>query len=142
MVKVLVDRQKIPCQFNPAAGVEALKEVKSVIIVIGGSTKGLGAAGIDSNKELNRVQQILAKAIEMNLPLIGIHVGGKARRGELSDQFIHLVAPKVSYLIVLKEGDGDEIFSKTALKHGIPMTFVSKISEAQEPLKTIYGKPH
>jgi hypothetical protein len=140
MVKVLADRNKITLQFNPLAGPENLREAKSVIVVIGGSTKGMGAAGIDADKEASRVQQLLAKAKELKVPVIAMHIGGKARRGDLSDRFIHLVVPRSSYLIVVKDGDGDELISKTALKNKIPFMLIDKISEAQEPLKSIYAK--
>lgn len=140
MVKVMAERLKIGLKMNPIAGPESLSEVKSVIVVIGGSTKGMGAAGIDANKEASRIEQILSKAKEMKVPVIGMHIGGKARRGELSDRFIQLVVPNSSYLIVVKEGDLDELFSKIATSNRIPITLVNKISEAQEPLKTIYGK--
>ncbi len=140
MVKVLMDRNKISQQFIPLAGGEDLQNARSLIVVIGGSTKGMGAAGIDADKEASRVQKLLGKARDLKIPVIGMHIGGKARRGDLSDRFIQLVVPQASYLIVVKEGDGDELFSKSALKNNIPIVLVNKISEAQEPLKAIYGK--
>ena len=140
MVKVLADRNKIALKFNPVAEIQHLQDVKSVIIVIGGSTKGLGAAGIDADREAVRIQKLLSKIKELNLPLIAIHIGGKARRGELSDRFINLVSPRASLLMVLKEGDSDGIFSKTASKDNIPILIVDKIAELQDPLKSIYGK--
>ncbi len=140
MVKVLVDRNKIGQKFNPVAESQHLQDMKSVIIVIGGSTKGLGAAGIDADREAARIQKLLAGIKERNLPLVAIHIGGKARRGELSDRFINLVSPKASILLVLKEGDSDGIFSKAASKNSIPIVVVDKIAELQEPLKSIYGK--
>jgi hypothetical protein len=140
MVKVLADRIKMNIQFDPLAGPEKIPGVKSVIIVIGGSTKGMGAAGIDMDKEASRIQKFLAKVKELKIPVIGMHIGGKGRRGDLSDPFINLVAPQASYLIVVKEGDVDGIFLKTAAKNNIPIVFVNKISETQEPLKSIYGK--
>ncbi len=140
MVKVLADRLKISCQFNPLAGPEKIPDVKSVIIVIGGSTKGMGAAGIDMDKEALRIKKFLAKAKELKIPVIGMHIGGKGRRGDLSDSFINLVAPQASYLIVVKEGDADGIFLKTATQNNTPIVFVNKISETQESLKSIFGK--
>ena len=140
MVKVLLDRNKIAYQFNLRGGPDDLKAVKSLIIVIGGSTKGMGAAGIDADKEAARVQRLLAKAKELKIPVVGMHIGGKARRGDLSDRFIKLVVPSSSFLIVVKEGDSDPVFSQGAAKHNIPIALVNRISEAQEPLKSIYGK--
>lgn len=140
MVKVLVERNKIANKFNPLGGIENLQEVKSVIVVIGGSTKGMGAAGIDAEKESSRIQKLIAKAKELRIPVIGMHIGGKARRGDLSDRFINVVAPKSSYLIVVKEGDSDQIFSKISARNNIPIVLVDRISDAQEPLKSIYSK--
>jgi hypothetical protein len=140
MVKVLMDKNKIVHQFSPLGGVEDLQKAKSLVIVIGGSTKGMGAAGIDADKEASRIEKILAKAKELKLPVIGVHIGGKARRGDLSDRFIKMVVPQSSYLIVVKEGDSDEIFSKAASKSKIPITLVNRIADAQEPLKSIFGK--
>ena len=140
MVKVLLDRNKIAYQFNLMGGPDDLKAVKSLIIVIGGSTKGMGAAGIDADKEAGRVQTLLSKAKELKIPVVGMHIGGKARRGDLSDRFINLVIPSSSYLIVVKEGDWDQVFSQGAARQSIPIALVNRISEAQEPLKSIYGK--
>ncbi len=140
MVKVLAERNKILLHFSPLGGVEDVQKAKSLIIVIGGSTKGMGAAGIDADKEASRIQKLLAKAKDLKIPVIGMHIGGKARRGDLSDRFISLVVPQASYLIVVKEGDSDEIFSKAASKNNIPIVLVNRIAEAQAPLKSIYGK--
>ena len=140
MVKVLMDKNKIAHQFSPMGGGEDLQKAKSLIIVIGGSTKGMGAAGIDADKEASRIQKLLAKAKDLKIPVIGVHVGGKARRGDLSDRFINIVLPQASYLVVVKEGDSDEIFSKGASKQNIPIVLVNRIADAQEPLKAMYGK--
>ncbi len=140
MVKVLLDKNKIAYRFNLMGEPDDLKAVKSLIIVIGGSTKGMGAAGIDADKEAARVQRLLAKAKELKIPVVGMHIGGKARRGDLSDRFINLVVPGTSFLIVAKEGDSDQVFSQGAAKQNIPIALVNRISEAQEPLKSIYGK--
>jgi len=140
MVKVLLTRNKIANEMNPQAFGDALGEVKSVIIVIGGSAKGLGAAGLDADKEAARVQKVLAKIKEAKLPLIGMHIGGKSKRGELSDRFIKMVAPQASYLLVVREGDHDGVFSQTASKNKIPITLVDKLADLQQPLKSVYGK--
>jgi hypothetical protein len=140
MVKVLLDKNKTAYRFNPLGGPDDLKQVKSLIVVIGGSTKGMGAAGIDADKEAARVQKLLAKARETRIPVIGMHIGGKARRGDLSDRFINLVILHSSYLIVVKEGDGDQAFSRGAAKHNVPIALVERISEVREPLQSIYGK--
>jgi hypothetical protein len=140
MAKVLLDRNKVALKVAPLAGADDLKDVGSLIIVIGGSTKGLGAAGINTDKEMARVEQLIARAAAQKIPIIGMHIGGKARRGELSDKFVELVTPKSSFLLVVKEGDSDGYFSKVMADKKIGGRIVDKLGDLQEPIKTIYGK--
>ena len=140
MAKVLLDRNKVALNMAPLAGADDLKDVGSLIIVIGGSTKGLGAAGINADKEMARVEQLIARAAAQKIPIIGMHIGGKARRGELSDKFVELVTPQSTFLMVVKEGDSDGYFSKVMVDKKISGRIVDKLGDLQEPIKTIYGK--
>lgn len=106
--------------------------IGTLAIAVGGSGKGLGAAGIDADKEIERVTAILKKA-EGKLPVIVAHLGGEGRRGELSDRFIRLVLPYADYILVVEGGDGnDQLFSKTAQELGIPIDFVKNIAGVGE----------
>jgi hypothetical protein len=101
----------------------------TLTIAVGGSGKGLGAAGIDAEQELERVQAILEKA-SGKCKIIVAHLGGEARRGELSDRFIKAVLPYADYILVVEGGDGsDMLFSKTAEELNIPIDFVKDIAE-------------
>ena len=140
MAKVLLDRNKVVLKLLPLAGPDDLKDVGSLVIVIGGSTKGLGAAGINTDKEMARVEQLIARAAAQKIPIIGMHIGGKARRGELSDKFVEFVTPKAAFLLVVKEGDSDGYFSKVMADKKIAGRIVDKLGDLQEPIKTIYVK--
>lgn len=140
MAKVILDRCKVSLKLAPLAGPGDLTGAGSLVIVIGGSTKGLGAAGINADKEMARVEQLIAGAAAQKIPIIGMHIGGKARRGELSDKFVELVTPKSTFLMVVKEGDSDGYFSKIMADKKISGRIVDKLGDLQEPIKTIYGK--
>lgn len=138
MVKVLLDRGKIEYIINPVGNPEDIKDVKTLILAVGGSSKGLGAAGIDADEELKRVNSIISKAKELKLKIISMHIGGEARRGELSDKFISACVPASNYVIVVEEGNKDNLFTKLTDAGGIPMDTVKKITEASEPLKSAF----
>ncbi len=140
MAKVIFDRCKVSLKLAPLAGPDDLTGAGSLVIVIGGSTKGLGAAGINADKEMARVEQLMAKAAAQKIPIIGMHIGGKARRGELSDKFVELVTPKSTFLLVVKEGDSDGYFSKVMADKKIAGRIVDKLGDLQESIKAIYGK--
>lgn len=140
MVKVLLERNKIAVKTSALAGPDDLQGIKTLIVAIGGSAKGLGAAGVDADKEAARVQKLLAKTKEMGIPILSLHVGGSAKRGDLSDRFISLVMPVSACVIALKDGDKDGFITKTSAKGNATLLLVEKISQTQEPLKTIFGK--
>lgn len=140
MVKVLLERNKVTFKSIPLAEPGDLEGSKTLVIAVGGSSKGLGAAGIDADKELTRVQKVVNKAKQAGIPVLAMHIGGMSKRGELSDRFIGLVIPASAFLIAVKEGDEDGFLTKMAAKGKVSTLFVDKISQLQEPLKTIFGK--
>lgn len=138
MVKVLLDRAKIKYIISPVVKSEEMKDIKSLILAVGGSSKGLGAAGIDAKEELERINAVISKAKELKLKIITMHIGGEARRGELSDKFINACVPVADYVIVVSEGNKDDLFTKLTEAGSIPMDIINKITEAAEPLKSAF----
>ncbi len=135
MVKVLLDRAKIPYKMDPrlAASGLAATGAKTLVLVMGGSSKGLGAAGISTQAELDRTKALVAEAKKQGMKIIGLHVGGEGRRGELSDKFVVDAVPACDYVIVVADGNKDELFTKlTAAK--IPLDQAEKISKVGDPL--------
>ena len=109
-----------------------------MIVVIGGSGKGLGAAGIDVPDEQERVDKILARAREMNIFILGMHIGGEERRGPVSANFVPYAA-EVDYLIVKEDGNQDGYFTKLAADNKIPLYTIQKSMEVADLLKQIFG---
>lgn len=110
-------------------------ETKCIIVVIGGSSKGLGAAGIDADQELERLASIIKVAKEKEIPILAMHIGGMARRGELSDKFVEPVVAACKALIVLEEGNQDGLFTELGKKYEVPVTFIQKKTEGAAVLK-------
>jgi hypothetical protein len=140
MIKVLSEKAGLRYIFDKTASPELVDSVKSVILVTGGSTKGLGAANIDKEAEYKRVKEIVAGARKNKLPVITFHVGGKSRRGTLSDYFNKVAAENADYLVVVTGGDEDGFFSNIAKAKNIPIEFPEKIASIQEILTRIFQK--
>ena len=111
---------------------------KTLVLAIGGSSKGLGAAGIDANQELERVNKLIAAADEKGMTIIALHIGGEARRGDLSDKFVPPSFEKADYAIVVADGNKDGLMSDLASKAGIPMDEVTTMADVVEPLKAAF----
>ncbi len=141
MVKVLMTRAKLQFTLDGQIKADKLKAsgVKTLVLAIGGSSKGLGAAGISAEAEIDRAKAVIAEAKKLGMKIIGLHVGGEARRGELSDKFIVASVASCDYVIVVSEGNKDGLFDKLC-GGKIPLDKVEKISGGAAPLAAAFLK--
>ncbi len=141
MVKVLMTRAKLQFTLDGQIKADKLKAsgAKTLVLAIGGSSKGLGAAGISAEAEIDRAKAVIAEAKKLGMKIIGLHVGGEARRGELSDKFIVASVASCDYVIVVSEGNKDGLFDKLC-GGKIPLDKVEKISGGAAPLAAAFLK--
>ena len=140
MVKILAKKAGLDYEIDKSASLEMLENKKSIMIVSGGSTKGLGAAKIDKEEEYARTKTMIDTAKEKNIKIIAVHVGGKSRRGALSDYFNKLVAENTDHIIVVSSGNQDSYFTNIAAEKSIQLDSTEKIVLIQDVLKRIYSK--
>jgi hypothetical protein len=127
MVNVLFGRAKLNFKLSNNAQVGELAGVKTLVLVIGGSSKGLGAAGIDAAQEGVRVQALINKAKADGIKILAMHVGGESRRGDLTDRYIPMSTANADYAIIVKTGDADGAFAKAM--DGKSMDYAAKIGD-------------
>jgi hypothetical protein len=120
------------------ATVADLQGIKTLIIVPGFSSKGLGAAGTSREQEMERVTTLIEETKKMQIPVLLLHIGGKARRGTQSDDFNRIAAEAARHLIVVKQGDEDGFFSAIAGGRKIGIDVVDKIAGAMTPLAAVF----
>lgn len=137
MVKALADRSQLKYKYDVAAKPAALTGNKTLILVIGGSSKGMGAAGVNQAQEEERAKALIAKAKELKMPIMALHVGGAARRGDLTDRFIPMTAD-ASYMVVVADGDKDKAFTKVASGKKMPIDFASNVADVGKYLKAAF----
>jgi len=139
MVRVLMTRAKLPFKADALIKANGLASGdKTLVLVIGGSSKGLGAAGISVEDEMKRSQELVKKARDLGMKIIAVHVGGEPRRGSLSDGFIRFAVPASDYAIVVSEGDKDGLFTNLTRDAKLPFKKVDKISEVGAPLAAAF----
>ena len=139
LVQMLVQRQKLDSKTVLMATPDDLKGVKTLIIVPGFSSKGLGAAGVSQQQEMERVKALVSSANSLKIPIIMVHIGGNARRQGQSDAFNKVVGENSKYMIVVRQGDEDGFFTEISKNLKLPLILVDKISETEAPIGVLFN---
>ena len=150
--RVLADRAGVPFTFEARPDPEMLDGHKTLVVVLGASTKGLGAAGVDMDAEIAWATGLFEKARQLGMSIVAMHIEGGTRRGPSSERVNTTFAPLVDHLIVkgaspdqewaeAEEADGnaDGLFTTIGAEHGIPVTYIAKTLEAVDALKGLFG---
>lgn len=112
MLKVLMKRLAVDASYESSLSAQGLGSQKVIIAVVGGSAKGLGAAGVTLDQERMRARLLLQEARKRGIHVLLMHIGGARRRGELSDTFIEATTGLADRLIVVASGNLDGIFTR------------------------------
>lgn len=140
IVSTLCSKAGLEVQTNATLSADDLTaDCKTLILAVGGSSKGLGAAGIDEAQELERTNALLAKADELGITVLAMHTGGSARRGTLSDAFIKPAFEAADIAIVVSEGDGDGLMSGILANNNTPSAYVAQAADCLATLQTLFG---
>ena len=137
---VLAKRAGLNATLSKDATQKDLGDKKTLILVIGVSLKGLGAAGLDLDQEKNRVHALIGEAKNKGIALLCLHLGGEARRGDLSDQMIQTFLPEAQMAIVVKSGNADGLFTSICEDKNIPLYEVDRTADIQKPLEEIFSR--
>ena len=139
MIEQVMKRLKtVAYTYNPTATSADLGGVKTVVIAVGNSTKGLGAAGISQDQETARAKEFMAAAKKAGVKVICCHIGGATRRGALSDAFADMVLPLSSFILVKEDGNEDGKFTSFAAANNIPITLVYGSKDTVDAFKQIF----
>jgi hypothetical protein len=137
MVKVVLKKLGVSGRLEKLLQVDELMDEKVLITVVAGSSKGLGEAGIDKDAEIARMQTVIEAAKAKGMKVLVMHIGGKGRRGTLTDLFIVEAVPMADSLIVVEGGNYDELFTELVEGTDIEIIPASSVRETQEPLTLV-----
>lgn len=138
IASILAKRAGLNFTLSKLASGTDLEGVKTLVLVLGTSLKGLGAAGLDLDKEKERVGDLVAAARQKNIRLLCLHLGGESRRGSQTDELMAVCLPPAKLVIVVKSGNADEFFTKICREKDIPLVEVEKAADALEPLRKAF----
>jgi len=122
--------------FNPSADASDLNDVESLVIVVGHSDIGEDLHNIDHEDEIKRVEALIDQAQVLELPIIGVYIGGKQTNHSKTNQLLELVFSNSTYNIVTSEEHAliTKLFDNTK----VPIIYVDTVKEINGPFLSIF----
>lgn len=131
MLTAILGRLDITCTSNAMAVPDDLGEARTVILVVGASSKGLAASEMALEDEQARAEK-WATALEMgDRQVVVAYLGGSARRDDPTMSLVQLILPSADALLVVSEGDTDHYFKDFAADIGIPYLAPPSVAESK-----------
>lgn len=116
------------------------KGYKVLILTMGTSLKGMGAAGVDLGSEIARCNALVAEARKQKMFVIGAQIEGLKRRTDDSDERSNkAVCAVADLLLIRKEIDHDSYFTNVAKQKGIPLIRTKEALDFRYALGTLFG---
>ncbi|MDY4032818.1 MAG: DUF6305 family protein [Pyramidobacter sp.] len=140
MVRVVLRSLKVATDYEPLMKPESLKDQKVLVAVVGASSKGMGAAGINQEDELARAKALCEAAAGKGMKILVMHVGGEGRRGGSSNAFIEAASAYADDFIVVDGGNTDGLFDRLAAARKAEILTAPNVKGTKEPLKTLLAK--
>lgn len=135
MLNTVMKATGVEYAYEPLADADMVANYKTVIIAVGASTKGLGAAGISEAQETARAKAVMEAIKENDIEVICCHIGGATRRGALSDTYADMVLAEASYMVLKEDANFDYKFTKYAEDNKLPLTLIY----ASKDTKTVFA---
>ena len=138
LANVLIKKAGLDFSLVKLATGKDLEGRKTVVLVLGASLKGLGAAGLDLARERDRVTALLTAARDKNIPVFCLHLGGADRRGQTTDALVAAFLPLAKMAVIVKSGNRDGLFTKICRAKNIPLIEVEKTIDSTEKIKKAF----
>jgi len=141
MVKMISQQVGIKITQNDLITAEGLEgsNYKTLIVTMGTSGKGMGAAGTNMKEEAARINNLITTAKENGLQVLGAHIEGMARRADDNDaKSIEIVMPQSDALIIKDASNQDGFFTEKSEELNIPAVFFDKNNEMGKAIKKLF----
>ena len=104
----LLDTAGITYTANQALTAADVTANDILIVVVGGSSKGMGGAGVTTSSEVERAKGFAGKE---GLEIIVVQLGGDATRGETSDPMYKAICGAADVTLILEAANTDALFT-------------------------------
>jgi len=115
--------------FMPQARDVDLKDIKTIVFVVGYSSLGEKLQGISYEEEKIRIEKLLQKAKDDKLAILTVVIGREQLHDKKNEELLKLIGKQADYLIGMRDSSSTSILTDLAKDEDIPLTLVNKVND-------------
>ena len=124
--------------FMPQARDTDMKDINTLVFVIGYSSLGTKLQNVSFDEEKMRIEKLLEKAKEEKMRVLTVIIGGEGFYDKNTEEFLRLVGAQTDYLIGLRDSNYCGILIELAKERDIPLTLAASIKDISGPFASAF----
>jgi hypothetical protein len=138
IIRDIANQLMIRSFFMPQARDVDLKDIKTIVFVVGYSSLGAKLQDISYKEEKMRIEKLLQKAKDDKLTVLTVVIGSEQLQDNKTEELLRLIGKQTDYLIGMKKSSRASILTELATDGDIPLTLVNKINDISEPFASAF----
>ncbi len=124
--------------FMPQARDVDLKDIKTIVFVVGYSSLGAKLQDVSYEEEKLRIEKLIHKAKENKLTVLTVVIGREQLHDNKTEELLRLIGNQTDYLIGMRESSSESILAELAEDGDIPLTLVKEVNDISEPFASAF----
>ena len=124
--------------FMPQARDVDLKDIKTIVFVVGYSSLGAKLQDVSYEEEKLRIEKLIQKAKDNKLTVLTVVIGREQLHDNKTEELLRLIGKQTDYLIGMKESSSESILTELAADGDIPLTLVKEVNDISEPFASAF----
>ncbi|MHB1394931.1 MAG: DUF6305 family protein, partial [Clostridia bacterium] len=138
IVRDISNQLMIRSFFMPQARDVDIKDIKTIVFVVGYSSLGAKLQSISYEDEKIRIEKLLEKAKDNKLTVLTIAIGREQPHDNKTEELLRLIGKQTDYLIGMRASRSESIMAELARDRDIPLTLVNEVNDISEPFASAF----
>jgi len=138
IIRDMANQLMIRSYFMPQASDMDIKDMNTIVFVVGYSSLGMKLQDISYESEKSRIEKLLERAAKDKLTVITIAIGGESAHEKKTEELLRLVGSSSDYFIGIRDSCNESILIELAKETEKPLTLVGEVKDITGPFASAF----
>lgn len=138
IIRDISNQMMLRSYFMPQARDTDIKDIKTIVFVVGYSSLGMRLQNISYEEEKARIGKLLEKAKDKEMTVLTVVMCGEQQNNNRTEELIRMLGEETDYFIGLRDSGSESILTELAKDGDVSLTLVKSVNEISEPFASAF----